>query len=113
MLFQTLTHEVSQLEANLCYAFVDPTRILILYALNERPYNVTELTYQLSANQPKVSRHLKVLRDLGMVRTTRQGTTVTYELADCRLIEVLDILKGVLHDSITVKANLVAELEVE
>jgi DNA-binding transcriptional ArsR family regulator len=113
MLFQTLTHEISQLEANLCYAFVDPTRILILYALNERPYNVTELTHQLSANQPKVSRHLKVLRDLGMVRTTRQGTTVTYELADCRLIEVLDILKGVLHDSITVKANLVAELEVE
>ena len=110
MLFQSVTYEISQLEANFCYAFVDPTRILILYALNECPHNVTELTYQLGATQPKISRHLKVLRDLGMVHTTRQGTTVTYELADCRLIEVLDILKGVLHDNIAVKANLVSEL---
>ena len=111
MLFQTPTHNVSQLEANLCYAFVDPTRILILYALNEHPHNVTELTRQLGTTQPKVSRHLKVLRDLGLVRTTRRGVTITYELADCRLIEVLNILNGVLRDSIAVKANLIAELE--
>ena len=32
MLIPATTHEVYQLEANLCYAFVDPTRILILYA---------------------------------------------------------------------------------
>lgn len=108
MLFSTSTHEISRLEANLCYAFVDPTRILILYALNERPHNVTELTRLLDTTQPKVSRHLRVLRDLGLVRTTRQGVTITYELSDCRLIEVLDILRNVLRDSIEVKANLIA-----
>lgn len=113
MLLQTPTPEVSQLEANLCYAFVDPTRILILYALNERSHNVTELTQELSASQPKVSRHLKVLRDLGLVFRTRQGVNTSYELADERLIEALDILRGVLYDSIAVKADLVAELEVE
>ena len=107
MLQQTPTQEVSQLEANLCNAFVDPTRILILYKLNERPHNVTELTHQLGTTQPKVSRHLKILRDLGLVRATRQGVTITYELADCRLIEALDILRGVLKDSITVRANLI------
>jgi ArsR family transcriptional regulator len=107
MLFQSLTHEVSQLEANLCYAFVDSTRILILYALNEHPHNVTELTLQIGTTQPKISRHLKVLRDLGLVHATRQGTTITYELADGRLIDALDILRGVLRDSIVVKANLV------
>jgi DNA-binding transcriptional ArsR family regulator len=109
MFLQTPTQEISQLEADLCNAFVDSTRILILYALNEHPHNVTELTLQLGTTQSKISRHLKVLRDLGLVRTTRRGVSITYELADCRLIEVLDILRGVLRDSITVKANLIAE----
>lgn len=110
MLIQTPTQEFSELEANLCNAFVDSTRILILYKLNERPHNVTELTHQLGTTQPKISRHLKVLRDLGLVRATRQGVTMMYELADCRLIEVLDILRGFLRDSIAVRANLIDSL---
>lgn len=111
MLIQLPTSEISQLEADLCHAFIDPVRILILYALNERPHNVTELTHQLGTTQSKTSRHLKVLRDLELVHTTRQGANITYELADCRLIEVLDILRGVLRDNITDKANLISRLE--
>lgn len=112
MLTQTLKQEISQLEANLCSAFADPTRILIIYALNERSRNVTELTNELGAAQPTVSRHLKVLRDRGLVRTMRQGVTVTYELADSRLIEALDILRAMLRDTITAKADLVSELDI-
>jgi DNA-binding transcriptional ArsR family regulator len=113
MLIPASTREVYQLEANLCYAFVHPTRILILYALNERPHNVTELIRKFGTTQPKISRHLKVLRDLGLVHTARQGTTITYEIADCRLIEALNILRSVLHDSVTNKASLLAELEID
>lgn len=109
MLFQSLTQEVSQLEANLCSAFADPTRILILYALNEQPQNVTELVNQLGANQSTVSRHLKVLRDHGLVQTTRQRVSITYTLADHRLINALDILRAVLHDNLTSKANLMVD----
>jgi DNA-binding transcriptional ArsR family regulator len=109
MLFQSLTQEVSQLEANLCSAFADPTRILILYALNEQPRNVTELVNELGANQSTVSRHLKVLRDHGLVQTARQGVCITYTLADTRLIKALDILRAVLHDNLTSKANLMVD----
>jgi len=112
MLFQSLTHEISQLEANLCSEFADPTRILILYALNAQPRNVTELTHDLGITQPTASRHLKVLRDHMLVHTNRQGSCITYELADRRLIEALDILRAVLRDTITVKANLIAEARV-
>ena len=109
MLLQTPTQEISQLEANLCYAFVDSTRILILYALNEHPRNVTELKNHLNEPQSKISRHLKVLRDLGLVYATRQGVTIIYELSDTRLIEVLDILRSILKDGITLKAGLISE----
>lgn len=111
MITPSLAQEVSQLEANLCSAFADPTRILILYALNERLRNVTELTIELGATQSTTSRHLKILRDHGLVRTTRQGVNIIYELTDSRLIEALDILRSVLRDSIALKANLIAEIE--
>lgn len=109
MLIQALSQEISQLEANLCSAFADPTRILILYALNEQPRNVTELVNELGAAQPTVSRHLKILRDHGMVHTTRRGACITYALADRRLIKALEILRSILHDNLTSKTNLMFE----
>jgi DNA-binding transcriptional ArsR family regulator len=109
----TLAQEFSQLEANLCSAFADPTRILILYALDERPRNVTDLANELGLTQPTASRHLKILRDHGLVHTRRQGSSVTYELLDRRLIDALQILREVLRDTIALKASLVSELEAQ
>lgn len=108
---QTLAHEISELEAQLCYAFADSTRILILYALYEQPRNVTELTIKLGTSQPATSRHLKVLRDHGLVRTTRRGVTITYELADYRLIEALNLLGAVLRDQLAYKVSMVSEFQ--
>ena len=110
MVSQTLQQEVSQLEANFCSALSDPTRILMLYALSESPRNVTELTNELGISQPTASRHLKVLRERGLVQTTRQGTTVTYHLADTRLVQALDILRAVMRDQLTHQASLVNEI---
>ncbi len=107
MLTSTLAQEVSQLEADFCFALSDPTRILILYALSDAPKNVSELTSELGNTQPTTSRHLKVLRERGLVQTTRQGTSVTYQLADTRLIEALDILRSVMRDGIARRAILV------
>ena len=101
--------EISHLQANMCSAFTDPTRILILYLLHEAPRNVTEISNLISIPQPTASRHLKVLRDHGLVETTRNGVTITYSLVDVRLIESLEILRVILHDTITSKANLMVE----
>ena len=110
MISQALAQEVSQLEADLCFALADPTRILILYALDEKSLNVTELTTELGSTQPTTSRHLKILRDRGLVSTTRQGTVITYQLADRRLIQALDLLRSVLRDRIAHNANLMNEI---
>ncbi len=112
MISQTLAQEVSQLEADLCFALADPTRILILYALDEGPRNVTELTQELNITQPTASRHLKILRDRGLVRPNRQGVVIQYELGDRRLIQALDLLRSVLRDRLAYRANLMEEIEV-
>jgi ArsR family transcriptional regulator len=110
MITQTLKQEISQLEADFCFALSDPTRILMLYALNENPLNVTELTSDLNIPQPTTSRHLKVLRERGLVQSVRQGTTLTYHLTDPRLIQALDLLRSVMRDRLTQQANLIKEL---
>ncbi|MBE0672543.1 MAG: winged helix-turn-helix transcriptional regulator [Anaerolineales bacterium] len=109
MQINSLKLEISQLQADMCSAFTDPTRILILYVLHETPRNVTELANLIGIPQPTASRHLKVLRDHGLVQTTRTGTTITYSLVDERLIQSLEILRVVLHDTLTLKANMMLE----
>jgi DNA-binding transcriptional ArsR family regulator len=109
MVTQTLQQEISQLEADFCSALSDPNRLLILYTLNEGPRNVTELTNELNINQPTTSRHLKVLREHGLVHTTRQGTSITYDITDKRLIQALDLLRSVMRDRLAYRAGLMEE----
>ncbi len=104
-----LQQEVTQLHAEVCSALADPNRILLLYALAEKPWTVSDLSERLGMSQPTTSRHLKVLRDRNLVEAERQGMSVEYRLADHRLIEALDLLRGVMHDRITHRATLVKE----
>lgn len=106
MVNPTLKQEIIQLEADFCAALSDPTRIFILYALNESPQNVTELTNELGVPQPTISRHLKVLRERGLVFTERQGTIITYHLADQRVIEAMDLLRSAMRDRLTQRASI-------
>ncbi len=103
---KTLETEVIQLHAEICGGLADPSRIMILYTLSQGPRNVTELSSELNMPQPLVSRHLKVLRERGMVTPERRGTTVTYSLGDIRLIEALDLLRAVMRDGLAKRAEL-------
>lgn len=112
MVTQALAQEISQLEADFCSALSDPNRLLMLYALADAPHNVTELANELNITQPTASRHLKVLREHGLVHTTRQGTTITYYLTDPRLIQALDLLRSVMRDRFAHRAGLMEETKV-
>lgn len=105
----SLSAEVTQLHADLCSALSDPSRILILYALAEQSRAVNELATDVGIPQSAASRHLKVLRERGLVQAKRQGMSVAYRLNDHRLIEALDMLREVLRDSIARRASLLED----
>jgi DNA-binding transcriptional ArsR family regulator len=113
MVSQSLAQEILQLQADFCSALSDPTRLLILYALSDRPHNVTELVNELGIIQPAISRHLKILRERGLVHTSRSGTTITYSLSDHRLIEAVDLLRAVMRDRFAHNANLIEEIDLQ
>ncbi|MFH0777930.1 MAG: metalloregulator ArsR/SmtB family transcription factor, partial [Candidatus Eisenbacteria bacterium] len=62
-------------------ALSDVTRLEIMRLVVEKPRNVTELTSLVGVSQPKVSRHLRILRDAGLLSDVRRGKWVWYELA--------------------------------
>ena len=110
-MFPTLNQEIHQLHSSLCYGLADPTRILILYALHGKSCNVTELAQELELPQPTVSRHLKVLRERGMVVARREAQSVYYSVADERIMQALDLMRSVLADLLQDQANLMAQEE--
>jgi ArsR family transcriptional regulator len=92
--------ELTLLHANVCQALGDPKRIQILYALYRRPRHVSALARDLNLPQPTVSRHLRVLRQCALVNPERNGAAVVYQLADTRVIDVLDTMRLVLRSAL-------------
>ena len=107
---QPQLYEIRELHAQICQALADPTRIMSLYALSDGPRNVGDLTDALQANQPTISRHLKILRERGMVNSERDGANIVYSLADQRVIQALDTMRAVLADQLAHQAKLVKNL---
>jgi DNA-binding transcriptional ArsR family regulator len=101
-----INEEITRLHADMCSALADPSRILLIYALAEKPYCVSDLASETGISQSAASRHLKILRESGLVRPLRQGSSVEYSLSDLRLIEALNILRSVLRDRIVYQADL-------
>jgi ArsR family transcriptional regulator len=106
-----LQNEVTELHADICSALADPRRILMLYALAEMSLNVSDLASQVGISQPAASRHLKIMRERGIVHPVRNGASVVYRLTDLRLIEALDLLRSVLRDRISHRASLIEAIE--
>ena len=104
-----LIQEVTELHAGICSGLADPTRILILYAIADAPRNVNDLAETLDLPQPTTSRHLKNLRQQGLVVGERDGLYIYYRLADKRIIEALDLLRTILNDRLTYRASLVED----
>jgi ArsR family transcriptional regulator len=72
-------------------ALGNPTRLGILRRIIEGEMCVGDLQDELDRSQPNISQHLGVLRDRGVVVSERDGTSVSYQPADPRLGELLEL----------------------
>ncbi len=60
----------------------EPTRLRLLALCARGEFTVSELTQMLGQSQPRVSRHLKLMCDAGLLERFREGTWVFYRLAE-------------------------------
>ena len=63
-------------------ATAEITRLRILFALSHGEMNVTELTQVLAQSQPRVSRHLKLMADSGLISRHKEGNWVLFRLRE-------------------------------
>jgi len=68
--------------ADLFQALADPTRLRIVALLRAMELSVGELAQVLEQSQPRVSRHVKILGDAGIVERRKEGSWVFLTLAD-------------------------------
>jgi DNA-binding transcriptional ArsR family regulator len=89
-------------------ALGDANRREILRLLSGGDKPVQEIAAAMPISRPAVSRHLRLLKDAGMVREQAQGTRRIYHLQEHGMQAVQDYLEGIWGDAVA-RFRLVAE----
>ena len=63
-------------------AAAEITRLRLLFILSRGEFNVTELTRIMEQSQPRLSRHLKLLAEAGLLERHREGSWVIFRLRE-------------------------------
>ena len=80
--------------ADLFSALADATRIRVLEMLHERSRPVHELAAAFDISRPAISRHLRVLKEAGLVRELKKGRENVYSLQAQKLQPAVQWLKA-------------------
>ncbi|AQY50060.1 HTH-type transcriptional repressor CzrA [Listeria weihenstephanensis FSL R9-0317] len=70
-------------------ALADPTRVQILNLVQDQEYSVNDIARTLGFNQTTVSHQLRFLKNLRLVKSRREGTTIYYTQDDNHVLELL------------------------
>ena len=73
-------------------ALANDQRLLVLCALLDGALSVGEINERVALSQSALSQHLSVLRDAGLVTTTRQSQTIYYALARGPALQIMEVL---------------------
>ena len=77
-----------RVQADVWAALLEPHRRALLALLRGRPHTVGELVAGLGLAQPTTSKHLRVLREAGLVRVTTDGPRRIYALDPAPLAQL-------------------------
>ena len=87
-----LIQNKKSIKAKFFKALADPIRLEIIDFIAEGEKCVCEIVDQLDIIQPLASRHLRILRESGIVTDRRDGTKKMYKLSNKKIKEIIDLL---------------------
>jgi DNA-binding transcriptional ArsR family regulator len=94
----------NRFKSTVFHALSDPIRLEIISYLRDGEKCVCEIVPHLNLIQPLVSRHLKILKDAGIVRCRKDGTKRMYSIVDSRICRIIDDLTSELVDTLAKEA---------
>ncbi len=89
----TAVHSISRV-AELCNALADEARVEIVVRLRDGEKCVCDLQDALESGQSRLSYHLRVLKDAGLVSDRREGRWAYYTLQREAFLEVEELIAG-------------------
>lgn len=89
---------IFDIHADLLKALAHPRRLEIVQLLRGQELCVSDIYEMLDLPQANISQHLMILRDAGVVTTTRDGKQIRYRLANSKITEASDLLREALID---------------
>ncbi|GAK56657.1 ArsR family transcriptional regulator [Candidatus Vecturithrix granuli] len=93
------TRDRFALRANILKAMAHPTRLFIVDALSHHEQCVFKLAELIEADMSTVSRHLKILKEAGVIKDEKQGTLVYYHL-NVPCVKFLDCLEMIVRKTV-------------
>jgi DNA-binding transcriptional ArsR family regulator len=102
-----------QAKAELFRTLGHPARIRVLELLQDGPKAVRDLLAEIEVEPSNLSQQLAVLRRAGLVRSTRDGTTVRYALSMPDVADLLAAGRRILGAVLTDRDELLAQLETD
>ncbi len=91
---------IYQRQSQICKAFANPVRIQILDMLGHRERYVSELLEELGITKPNLSQHLAILRNAGVVTTSRVGKQLSCSLAMPEVKNACELIRNVLRKQV-------------
>ena len=82
-------------QARIIKALAHPTRLFILDELSRGERCVQDLTDLIGVEMPTVSRHLSLLRNVGILADEKRGAQVFYRVWTPCVLQVFDCVKAV------------------
>jgi len=86
--------------AKIAKALAHPSRLLMLDLLQHQEMCVSDLTAEVDADQSTVSKHLAILRDVGLVAVRKEGASSYYKVACGCLGGFFSCLEAVLESDL-------------
>jgi ArsR family transcriptional regulator len=86
--------------AKIAKALAHPSRLLMLDLLQQQEMCVSDLTSEVEADQSTVSKHLALLREVGLVSVRKEGASSYYKVACACLGGFFSCLEAVLESDL-------------
>jgi ArsR family transcriptional regulator len=91
----------NKFKAKVFNALSDSVRLEILEFLRDGEKCVCEITPHVGIVQPLVSRHLKILKDCGVVKHRKDGNRRLYSVTDQAIFRIIDLVTTDLADELS------------
>ena len=98
--------DVYRIHAEICQALTHPVRLEIIDHLRMGEKTVSELVEEMAMPQSSISRHLRLMRTKGVVRTRREGLNVYYELSNEKIVQAYDLIHQFVIDHYSEQSDL-------